>query len=158
MLINEIVSAISYALSNLISVLEHLEPSWARAFLRRTRFIDPDFQGDVLAVICTFIFLSYFFHISFKSTYLKKSFLYFLESAMITSSLRTGSPLPQITPCPLLDRFLLQYHGLNVIHKESEEDYGLPRSMTFDTLKNEQYLSVILFFLSLKFSSNLFCE
>ena len=67
---------------------------------------------------------------------------------MITSSLRTGSPLPQITPCPLLDRFLLQYHGLSVIHKEAEQDYGLPRSMTFDTLKNEQYLSVIFFFLS----------
>ena len=69
---------------------------------------------------------------------------------MITTSLRTGLPLPQITPCPLLDRFLLQYHGLNVIHKESEEDYGLPRSMTVDILKNEQYLSVtsFLFFLS----------
>ena len=71
---------------------------------------------------------------------------FFFVSAMITSSLRTGSPLPQITPCPLLDRFLLQYHGLNVIHKSSEEDYGLPRSMTFDTLKNEQYLCVIFFF------------
>jgi hypothetical protein len=67
---------------------------------------------------------------------------------MITSSLRTGSPLPQITPCPLLDRFLLQYHGLNVVHKEAGEDHGLPRSMTFDTLKNEQYLSVIFFFFS----------
>ena len=64
---------------------------------------------------------------------------------MISSSLRTGSPLPQITPCPLLDRFLLQYHGLNVIHKEAGEDYGLPRSMTFDTLKNEQYLYVDFF-------------
>ena len=63
---------------------------------------------------------------------------------MISSSLRTGSPLPQITPCPLLDRFLLQYHGLNVIHKAGE-DYGLPRSMTFDTLKNEQYLYVDFF-------------
>ena len=61
MLINGIVSAISYALSNLISVLEHLEPSWARAFLRRTRFMDPDFQGDVLAVICTFIFVSFIY-------------------------------------------------------------------------------------------------
>ena len=140
MLIDGIVSAISYSLSNLISVLEHLEPSWARAFLRRTRFMDPDFQGDVLAVICTFKFvLVFFFHILN---------LCFLEPAMIASSLRTGSPLPQITPCPLLDRFLLQYHGLNVIHKEAGEDYGLPRSMTFDTLKNEQYLSVILFFFS----------
>ena len=59
---------------------------------------------------------------------------------MISFSLRTGTPLPQITPCPLLDRLLLQYDGLNVIHKEAGEDYGLPRSMTLDTLKNEQYL------------------
>jgi hypothetical protein len=79
---------------------------------------------------------------------------------MITSSLRTGSPLPQITPCPLLDRFLLQYHGLNVIHREAGEDHGLPRSMNFDTLKNEQYLSVVFFYpetiFFLKSSSNLF--
>jgi hypothetical protein len=34
-----------------MSVLQHLEPAWTRAFLRRTRFLDPDFQGDVLAVI-----------------------------------------------------------------------------------------------------------
>jgi hypothetical protein len=82
---------------------------------------------------------------------------------MITSALRTGSPLPQITPCPLLDRFLLQYHGLNVIHKEAGEDYGLPRSMNFDTLKNEQYLSVIFLKIlfetrGFSFSSNLLYE
>ncbi|KAJ3517352.1 hypothetical protein NLJ89_g569 [Agrocybe chaxingu] len=103
--------AISYSLSHLMSIIEHLEPSWSRAFLRRTRFMDPDFQGDILAVI-----------------------------AMISSSLRNGSPLPQITPCPLLDRFMLQYHGLNVIHKEAEEDYGLPRSLTMETLQDEQYM------------------
>ena len=59
----DVFSAISYSLSNLLSVLEHLELSWARAFLRRTRFMDPDFQGDVLAVICTFnfIYLCHFF-------------------------------------------------------------------------------------------------
>ena len=34
-----------------MSVLQHLEPAWTRAFLRRTRFLDPNFQGDVLAVI-----------------------------------------------------------------------------------------------------------
>lgn len=43
---------IAYLLSHLMSVVEHLEPAWARAFLRRTRFLDSDFQGDVLAVIC----------------------------------------------------------------------------------------------------------
>ena len=59
---------------------------------------------------------------------------------MISLSLRTGTPLPQITPCPLIDRFTLKYHGLDVIHKDSEEDYGLPRTLSLDTLRNEQYL------------------
>jgi hypothetical protein len=40
-------------LSHLMSVVEHLEPAWAHAFLRRTRMLDSDFQGDVLAVIST---------------------------------------------------------------------------------------------------------
>ncbi|PFH45992.1 hypothetical protein AMATHDRAFT_70774 [Amanita thiersii Skay4041] len=102
---------VTYALSHLMSIMEHLEPAWTRAFLRRTRFNDSDFQGDVLAVI-----------------------------TMISTSLRTGYPLPQITPCPLLDRFMLRYHGLEVIHKEFQDDYGLPRTLTLDTLKNEQYL------------------
>lgn len=35
---------------------------------------------------------------------------------------------------------MVRVHGLNVIHEESEEDYGLPRTLTLDTLKNEQYL------------------
>ena len=61
---------------------------------------------------------------------------------MISTALRTGNPLPQITPCPLLDRFMLRYHGLNVIHRDAEEDYGLSRSLTPETLRNEQYLSV----------------
>ncbi|KAF8885154.1 hypothetical protein BD779DRAFT_1611982 [Infundibulicybe gibba] len=102
---------IAYSLSHLMSVVEHLEPAWTRAFLKRTRFLDPDFQGDLLAVI-----------------------------SMISSSLRTGNPLPQITPCPLLDRFMLRYHGLNVIHQDSEEDYGLSRTLTIDTLQDEQYM------------------
>lgn len=109
--IMELQLQIAYSLSHLMSVIEHMEPSWTRAFLRRTRFLDSDFQGDVLAVI-----------------------------SMISTALRTGTALPQITPCPLLDRFSQTQYGLNVIHKESEEDYGLPRALTLDTLMNEQYL------------------
>ncbi|KAK7688323.1 hypothetical protein QCA50_008695 [Cerrena zonata] len=107
----EIQLQIAYLLSHLMSVVEHLEPAWARAFLRRTRFLDSDFQGDVLAVI-----------------------------SLISTSLRTGTPLPQITPCPLLDRFMTYTHGLNIIRHEADDDYGLPRTMTIDTLENEQYL------------------
>jgi len=49
---------------------------------------------------------------------------------MISTALRTGTPLPQITPCPLLDRFILYHHGLNVIRNEDDDDYGLPRTMS----------------------------
>jgi hypothetical protein len=59
---------------------------------------------------------------------------------MIATALRTGTPLPQVTPCPLLDRYTLKYHGLNVIHTDAEEDYGLPRNLTLETLQNEQYM------------------
>ncbi|KAF5356418.1 hypothetical protein D9758_009464 [Tetrapyrgos nigripes] len=107
----ELQMELAYCLSHLLSIVEHLEPAWIQAFLGRTRFIDPNFQGDILAVI-----------------------------SMISTALRTGTPLPQITPCPLLDRFLLKYHGLNVIHREAEEDYGLPRNLTKETLQNEQYM------------------
>ncbi|EIW75984.1 hypothetical protein CONPUDRAFT_93215 [Coniophora puteana RWD-64-598 SS2] len=102
---------IAYLLSHLMSVVEHLEPAWSHAFLQRTRMLDSDFQGDVLAVI-----------------------------SMITTSLKTGNPLPQITPCPLLHRYSHRQHGLNVVHEQSEEDYGLPRTLKLDTLENIQYL------------------
>ncbi|KAF8629340.1 hypothetical protein AX15_003501 [Amanita polypyramis BW_CC] len=109
----EIQLQIAFALSSLLSIIERLESAWSRAFLRRTRFNDMDFQGDILAVI-----------------------------TMIATALRTGHALPQITPCPLLDRFMLRFDGLEVIHKESQDDYGLPKQLTMDTLKNEQYMCV----------------
>lgn len=37
---------------------------------------------------------------------------------------------------------MLKYHGLNVVHKEDEDDFGLPRALTIETLQNEQYLYV----------------
>jgi len=62
---------------------------------------------------------------------------------MLSTALRTGHPLPQITPCPLLDRFMEHRHGLNVPLDEDEE-YGLPRVVTMDMLEDMQYLFVIL--------------
>ncbi|THH28781.1 hypothetical protein EUX98_g5402 [Antrodiella citrinella] len=102
---------IAFLLSHLMSTIELLEPAWARACLKRTRLLDSDFQGDILAVI-----------------------------SLISTSLRTGQPLPQITPCPLLDRFMKHTHGLNIIRQEADDDYGLPRTMTIATLANEQYM------------------
>jgi len=111
--IHDIQMELAYLLSHLRSVTEHLETSWAKAFLRRTRFLEPEFQGDVLAVI-----------------------------SMISTALRSGTPLPQITPCPLLDRFVVHQHrGLNVtMENDDETDFGLPKTMTLETLENEQYL------------------
>lgn len=128
------VRQIAYLLSHLMSVAEHLEPAWSRAFLRRTRFLDADFQGDVLAVISALL-------MSAASTTRVYSCLA-CATGMISTALRTGNPLPQITPCPLLDRFMVHTHGLNVIRQEADDDYGLPRTMTIDTLENEQYLCV----------------
>lgn len=61
---------------------------------------------------------------------------------MISTALRTGHPLPQITPCPLLDRYMQNQHGLNIVRQEADDHYGLPRTMTIDTLANEQYMYV----------------
>ncbi|KAJ6502261.1 hypothetical protein C8R45DRAFT_818343 [Mycena sanguinolenta] len=108
--IMELQLQLAYSLSHLFSIIENMDPSWTRAFLRRTRLLESDFQGDVLAVI-----------------------------SMISTALRTGCALPQITPCPLIDRF--QSHlGLHVVHHDSEEDYGIPKTLNLETLQNEQYL------------------
>ncbi|THH04285.1 hypothetical protein EW145_g5635 [Phellinidium pouzarii] len=109
--IYEIQMEIAYLLSHLRSVTEHLELSWAKAFLKRTRFLEPEFQGDVLGVI-----------------------------SMISFALRTGKPLPQVTSCPLLDRFVALHHGLNVFRMDDETDFGLPHTLTIETLEDEQYL------------------
>jgi hypothetical protein len=123
-------SQIAYHLAHFMSVIKHLEPAWARALLKRTRFMDTDFQADLLAVLSKCCGR----HVRMSS--LARTFLL----AMISAALRTGHPLPQITPCPLLDRFLTQSSGLDILHRETEEDYGLPRTLTLDTLQNEQYL------------------
>lgn len=52
-LLMDLRSQISNLLSHLTSVLEHMEPAWALAFLKRTRLSDANFQGDVLAVMST---------------------------------------------------------------------------------------------------------
>lgn len=63
---------------------------------------------------------------------------------MISTALRTGSPLPQITPTPLLDRFWQENHGLNVLQQEAADGHGLPKTVTFETLQDEQYWYLIL--------------
>lgn len=47
---------LSYSLSHLMSVIEQMDIVWTRAFLMRTRFLDPNFQGDLLAVVSESLF------------------------------------------------------------------------------------------------------
>ncbi|KAF8585510.1 hypothetical protein K439DRAFT_1409815 [Ramaria rubella] len=102
---------IAYLLSDFASVVEQLEPSWSRAFLQRTRFVDSEFLGDALAVI-----------------------------SLISTALRTATPLPQITPSPLLDRFWRDHPGLKILQQEVADELGLPKTVTLETLQNEQYM------------------
>ena len=77
---------------------------------------------------------------------------------MVSIALRTGAPLPQITPCPLLDRFVAQqrpelnpqytsFHGHGRSDSQSgsatADEYSLPKSLTIDILEDEQYLYVL---------------
>ena len=59
---------------------------------------------------------------------------------IISTALRSGTPIPQITPCPLLDRFLRFTHGFNVVPGEESDGYGLPATATVDLLEDEQYM------------------
>jgi hypothetical protein len=63
-------------MSQLNHVLCQLDRPWRKALLDRTRLSDPVFLGDVLAVI-----------------------------TMTSTALHAGTPLPQITPSPLVARF-----------------------------------------------------
>lgn len=95
---------------------------------------------------------------------------------MISTALRTGIPLPQVTPCPLLDRFVAPKMGLHFlkgdestspesnneaedtgeesdVYGEESEYAGLPRRLTAETLEDEQYLWVFTLFIFLSLFS-----
>jgi hypothetical protein len=60
--------------------------------------------------------------------------------ALCSTALKTGYPLPQITPAPLLDRFLAINHGLDVLRHGNEDEFGVPKKVTIETMEDEQYL------------------
>ena len=76
--------ALQEALQDLFALLAQLrhvhsllDRPWRQALVQRTRLRDLTFLGDVLAVV-----------------------------SMCSSALRSGTPLPQITPSPLVERFV----------------------------------------------------
>ena len=115
-------------LSYLMSVAVQFEPVWARAFLRRCRFLDPEFQGELLVVIS------------------KRTVPEVLSPCLtcgspppglISPALRNGTPIPRITPYPLLDRFLRYSHGFNVVREDEDGKDGLPKTTTPDLLEDK---------------------
>ncbi|PWY96951.1 hypothetical protein BCV70DRAFT_203294 [Testicularia cyperi] len=129
----------SKLLSHCLTVLEKLGPAYSIALLRRTRFLDPRFLGDVVSVI-----------------------------SMCATALKTAEPLPQITACPLLDRFIETPHGLNAyipttttthsnLQSQSQDDPAcmmaavaetwqdelletLPKKITLSVLEDQEYM------------------
>lgn len=77
-------SALQVAVSDLLALLAQLrhvflqlDRPWRKALLERTRFSDLRFLGDVMAIL-----------------------------SMSSTALRSGTALPQITPSPLVERFV----------------------------------------------------
>lgn len=74
-------------LSQLNHVLTQLERPWRKALLDRTRLSDPIFLGDVMVVL-----------------------------SMCSTALRAGTPLPQITPSPLVARFVRLFSKTSAVY------------------------------------------
>jgi hypothetical protein len=71
--------------------------------LQRTRLSDSQFIGDLLAVICEFLACPEFIASLFTSTETDAARA---RSAMCASALKSGTPLPQVTPGPLVERLV----------------------------------------------------
>ncbi|PWN37634.1 uncharacterized protein FA14DRAFT_118501 [Meira miltonrushii] len=105
-------------LTHAITIYESLGPAYSRALLKRTRFLDPTFLADCIAVL-----------------------------SMCTTSLSTGQPLPQIAPV-LIDRYMckpmgfkIRSHEVTDTPDETLDDImeSLPATVTFETLLDEKY-------------------
>ncbi|SOV05536.1 uncharacterized protein UDID_07553 [Ustilago sp. UG-2017a] len=121
----EVQMQISKLLSHCLAIFERLGPAYSIALLRRTRFLDPRFLGDVVSVI-----------------------------SMCSTALKTGEPLPQVTPCPLVDRFMDTPHGLHAYLPPDPTDTPggahegveailatLPSKITMSTLQDAEYMT-----------------
>ena len=99
-------------LSQLHHVLSQLDRPWRKAVLERTRLAEHAFLGDVLAVI-----------------------------TMCSTALSTGTPIPQITPSPLVARYRAgKVKGLDLPDVSDE----LPHLVTVEVLESEEYLRYAL--------------
>lgn len=83
-LLNVLVETMSL-LAQLNHLLPQLDFKWRRALLARTRMSDPLFIGDVLAVI-----------------------------SMTSAALKAAAPLPQITPGPLVAKYVSRQRSVSL--------------------------------------------
>lgn len=97
-------------MSALNALLSRLDPKWINPFLERMGWTDRHYVADQLAVLY-----------------------------MTSTALKTGSPLPFLSPAPLIDRFQkrARHYGFRVVLNEEE---GLPNELTLDTLGQIDYL------------------
>lgn len=59
---------------------------------------------------------------------------------MVSLALRTGTPLPQATMCPLLNNYAVREHSLSVLPVEKTAGSEDPDALTVGSLGDEQYL------------------
>ena len=78
------------------------------------------------------------------------------QLGLISTAIRSGTPIPQITPCPLLNRFLKHQHGLNVARVD-EDEFDFPKTATAELLEDEQYMYAFFSHLSRVFLYVLTC-
>jgi len=98
-------------LAQLRHILSQLERPWRRALLERTRLSDLVFLGDVLSVV-----------------------------SMCAAGLRSGTPLPQITPSPLVERFRKgKWTGIQ-IPELADPALEIPSLVTADVLESDVYM------------------
>lgn len=88
--------------------LSYMEKNWIDPMLRRSGWFDRDLISDCLAVIF-----------------------------MTANAIKTGSALPQLVPCPLIDRF---YAKMDMI-QETQAEGSLPKTVTRETLEDPGYAS-----------------
>lgn len=97
-------------------LLPQMPPNWRKALLLRTRMCDALFLGDVLAVI-----------------------------SMASSALRAATPLPQITPGPLIAKYHMnRYKGIELPRDPAEVHEDMPTLVTADVLASDDYMRYAL--------------
>ncbi|TIB35407.1 hypothetical protein E3P84_01376 [Wallemia ichthyophaga] len=111
-------------LSQFMAVAKELDPLWMQCVMSRSRYNDHRFVGGDLQ----------FESLADNDTIQVGDVLACFE--MCATSIKTGMPLPQITPCPLVDRGYSAKLGLDL--GEHVPD-GLPSHVDFNVLKSEEY-------------------